>query len=286
MATGMERAWAKLLRSLAWATQGHPLQHWELARAASALLVKEPLRAREAWVIEADALIEMGRLEEAEERAHEMQDLCEQLADEVGLGYAHYLFGHMAARRGQYDEACASLSAAMEHSRRGGDVAFELTSGARLALERALHGETEAAVTEALRFAEKYRAKRLRHYSTVTDGVFLAAAALHWQQRGEPDRDLRRHVSRFRRGRKRFVQKLRYVAPLFLAGSAACDIAGGKIRAGRRGFVTAVRFAERYSLTGELYDVYRLAGQVLPEGDPAGTHYRAEAASLRARFGG
>ncbi len=265
----VELAWEACVRGLSWACRGEAKKDTKEQKRAEALLARslEPLRLRQVWTILGEAQSHLGNVGTTEKLGLQLERLAEDLNDDRGRGWAAFLLGQVAARRGKYPEAVAKLTRAVELSLRAGDVAYELGAGGRLTITLALTGQLDEAVRVGLHTTEKLAAKKLRHPYIIADGAFLVAAALKKRRDGKLPAELERAVSRVRR-RTGVHKTLQITRPLFLAGCAAMDVANGQLEEARAMFTRALGAAEKYELAGDLQEIHELALQVYPDGAP------------------
>jgi ATP/maltotriose-dependent transcriptional regulator MalT len=242
----------------------------------------EPMGLRSAWTLHAQALLATGQLAGAERLAQQIQTLAEELSDDRGNGWARYLLGYVALRRGELDEAAALFQEGHAFAVRGTDVVGQTISESRLAFVQGAQGKLDEALRSATSAAQMLVQHRLRHQYNAADGVFLAVAALWRLRNGAVSADVESTVQLVRKKREKVVQILGYVLPFYLAGRAAWLHVNGDEAAGRAGFEEAIALAEERGLYGELHDIYMLAAQIHPE--PRAAEAAEQVARLRTVF--
>jgi tetratricopeptide (TPR) repeat protein len=260
----------------------------ETARAEELLARShEPMRLRQAWTLGGEALLSLGRLDEADRAALKLLRLSEEVLDERGRGWALRLRGHVSSRLGRHEQARAFFLESRALCATGDDPSARLLVESRLAFDLLLTGEVDESLALAWPAAEEFARRKLRHPSAVNDGVFLAAAALELKRDGPSSQGahgdrLRRAVWRTRIVRRELAHCLRLSAPLFFAGAGACDIAAGRPERGRRLIARALSLAQEHALRGDLYDVHALAAAVLTGSE--GEEHARRAQELQEEF--
>jgi eukaryotic-like serine/threonine-protein kinase len=279
----VERSWVALLWAMNHAYTGNAQAHDAEGRLSTELLKDsaEPLRLRQALTVWGEGAIALGRLVEAEALGKRVWQLAEDLNDDRGRGWALYLLGHVAFRRGDYQGAASQLQQAYELLfTRGHDLAYGFTAGTRLALIHLLEGRADDAVSLILKVAPEMAKRRLRHLSCPADGVLLLAAAAQLREKQAIDHELRRAVAKTRR-RGGVATCLKYTLPLFNAGLASWALATGDEPRALAALESAVAAAERHGLVGELYDVHCVAAAFLPPSHPARARHASLAEQIR-----
>jgi hypothetical protein len=242
----------------------------------------EPLKLQQLLGLSADVLCCTGDLASADERARRLLRVAEEVHNERGKGRGLYLKGHLASLRGQHDEAQALLAAAARHSEQGGDLNYKLQADALRAFDLAIDGKVEEGLTLAQATAQEYARRRLLAPHACPDGVFLAVAAIARGRNGRLAPSVWAQVVRVRLLRWYQARGARLTRPLFRAGSAAVDVARGKLQPGVARFDEAVRAAEEAGLMGTTLELLALAKAVFPA--PHRARYDRLDAALRQRL--
>ncbi len=258
-----ERSWEAVLRSMIHGAAGRPALHSEIARQAEALLENspEPMRLGQAWFVNAEALLFMGRVDAATRLATRLLHLAEEVKDVRGHGWAEHQLGRIAAWHGDYAKAIEHQRKSIDLLDKGGDAITRLMATARLTLLLALVGELDEAVELGLKGSEEQARLQLRHPSCVIDGATLAAAALKRRRDGTDDRSLASEVAKVKKRGAPLAKALRYGEPLYRVGCGAWDVACGKTKTGEAEIARGLEVAEQHELFGEIPYLHLVAAR-------------------------
>jgi hypothetical protein len=244
------------MRGLVACCEGDPVSADEAFAASERLLKKsrEPMRQRQTWFVHAETLLAVARLDDADKLARTLERLASDLRDDRGRGWAHYLLGVSALRRGALHEAETYLGQVAPLLNRLGDVLMVLLSNARLAHVQVLQGRYAEAFERAREAAADYSQRRLRHtYAGIDTALLFTAAAASARHLELPH--MGRAVWQARVLRRYDAHCFGLTSPAYLAASALWSVAQGSERTGWRRFHAARELAQQRGLLGELLDI-------------------------------
>ncbi len=269
LGTPVERSWEATMRAMTHGCAGAVEPHIEEGRRAARILEgsPEPMRLRQAWFIQAEGLLALGRTDGAERLAHLQRDISEDMADDRGLGWSGYQLGRIAARRGRHARAIEHYREAREQLRRGGDTLTGLMTDARMALSLALLGQIEPALEHACGAVTRQWSLQLRHPTNVAEGVLLVVGA--FARRDDAlDRSSAAMVRKALGRGRRNAQSMRYAGPLYFAGRAAWAWVNDRREHARQSLDEGIEWAERDGSHGARADLLEVARALLPPSDP------------------
>jgi tetratricopeptide (TPR) repeat protein len=242
------------------------------------------MKMRQVWTLLGEVRLALGQVRAADESGQKVLRIADELTDVRARGWGLYLRGWAAIRLGQLSEARRLLDAAVEATRQGEDHNFRVCAEGRAAFAALLAGDLDEALARSRAASAEAARRAFRHPSMAGDGIFLAAAALWRQRRGELTPDVARAARARRLLGREVASALRLSAPMYWAGRGAWAVADGRADRGRALIARAVALAEAGGLAGDLYDVHEIAARVLPATEAA--PHAAAAAELLARFRG
>jgi tetratricopeptide (TPR) repeat protein len=260
----LDTAWATFLRALVAGYRGEwALESSLMLRAEKTFQrAHDAMRLRQIWTLRGEALLAAGQPDEVAQMATQLRTLAEDLADHRGLGWGHYLLGHVAARRGELEVASYELTLGYEHATKGTDPNTQSLAQSRLALALGLAGRLDEAVPLAEEAAVRQRRYLISHQVNAAIPIFVAVAALKLRRDGKLARSTSWRVRRLCAFWALFMPKVGYVEPAWHVAVGAWLVARGSQRRGRARIQRGLRLAEQRGLAGELSDLRRVAALV------------------------
>jgi tetratricopeptide (TPR) repeat protein len=244
----------------------------------------EPMRLRQVWTMHAQAMCQAGRLARARALADKVWDLADGFDDHRGRGWARAVQGIVAMRSDRSTEAIVLLKEAVHFAEAGTDTAHQAIARSRLALTMALEGDIEAALPLAERAAVSCVKDRIMHPTNVSDGIFLALAAMAQLQRGDADRELSRRARWVHKRRRRRAPRSGYVYPMYLCGVTGSELVAGQTDRARNTADRAVKLAQKRGLLGELRDVHTVLARLFAADDALAAHHAREAEKIAGKL--